>query len=186
MARRLSLDAIDVFGSRTVVALVGTVTGIILARTLGPHDRGLLALVLLLPSTLLTITKFGITQANVYCVRREGAALERVAANSLILAVILGLGLGAIAWIARTELLSTVMRGVPAWALLLALWRLPLLLIDNFFCGVLQAMNNFTLYNRRTVAGAALVLVLSVVSTSSGDWICGLLCSSIRRSPPSW
>ncbi|HEX7408166.1 MAG TPA: oligosaccharide flippase family protein [Candidatus Binatia bacterium] len=160
--RRLAHDMIDVFGARTAVALLGTVTGIVLARTLGPHDRGILALVLLLPSTLVTLAKFGLTQANVYCVRREGASIEQVAANSLALAVVLGVGIGAVAWWFRGLLLSTIMREVPAWALLLALWRLPLLLIDNFFCGVLQAINNFSLYNRRTVFGAAAVLVLVV------------------------
>lgn len=164
MKRRLSYEMLAVFGSRIGVAMMGTVTGILLARGLGPHDRGLLALVLLLPSTLMTVTKLGITQANVYCVRREGARLDEVATNSLVL----GLGLSAICciatWLLRDVLATTVMRGVPMWALALALVRLPLLLVDNFFCGVLQAMGNFSLYNRRTLAGAAFVLVLLAVA----------------------
>ncbi len=160
--RRLSHDAFDVLGSRTAVTLMGMVTGVILARVLGPHDRGLLALVLLLPSTLVTVTKLGVTQANVYCVKREGAPVNQVAANSLALALVLGVGIGAILWIFRGTLLTTVMREVPPWALLLALYRLPFALIDNYFCGVLQAIDNFSLYNRRTVAGAAAILVLTV------------------------
>jgi O-antigen/teichoic acid export membrane protein len=160
--RQLSRDIVGVFSSRTAVTLFGTVTGIILARKLGPHDRGLLTLVLLLPATLTTITKFGITQANVYCVRREGASVGAVASNSLALAVYLGFGLGVLGWLFRTTLLSTVMREVPVWALVLALARLPLLLIDNYFCGVLQAINNFSIYNRRTVIGGFLLLVAIV------------------------
>jgi O-antigen/teichoic acid export membrane protein len=168
--RRLSHDAFDVFGSRTAVTLMGTVTGIALARTLGPHDRGVLALVLLLPSTLLTVAKLGVTQANVYCTKREGAPVTQVAANSLFLALVLGGGLGVIVWTCRGLVLNTVMREVPAWALLLALYRLPLALIDNYFCGVLQAIDNFSLYNRRTVAGAALILILTL-----GAWAVGRL-----------
>jgi O-antigen/teichoic acid export membrane protein len=159
---RLANDIIDVFGSRTAVTVLGTVTGIILARALGPHDRGILALVLLLPSTMMTVTKLGLTQANVYCVRREGAPIGNVAANSLALGLGLGLGIGTLAWLFRSTLLSTVMRQVPAWALLLALARLPSLLIDNYFCGVLQAANNFSLYNRRTVFGATAILLAVV------------------------
>lgn len=155
---------LGVFGSRIGVAMLGTITGIILARSLGPHDRGLLALVLLLPSTLMTLTKFGITQANVYCVRREGAALDRVASNSLLLALLFGGISSGLAWLFRDLLLSTILGGVPVWALALALWRLPLLLIDNYFWGVLQAMGNFSLYNRRTMAGASLILILVVVT----------------------
>jgi O-antigen/teichoic acid export membrane protein len=168
--RRLSHDAFDVFGSRTAVALMGMVTGVILARVLGPHDRGLLALVLLLPSTLVTVAKLGVTQANVYCVKREGAPVSQVAANSLALALVLGCGIGAILWIFRGTLLATVMREVPPWALLLALYRLPFALIDNYFCGVLQAIDNFSLYNRRTVLGAGVILVLTI-----GAWLVGRL-----------
>jgi O-antigen/teichoic acid export membrane protein len=166
----MSHDAFDVFGSRTAVTLMGTITGVILARVLGPHDRGLLALVLLLPSTLMTATKLGVTQANVYCVKREGAPVSQVAANSLALALILGFGIGAIVWVFRATVLTTVMREVPPWALLLALYRLPFALIDNYFCGVLQAIDNFSLYNRRTVAGAVAALVLTV-----GAWLVGRL-----------
>jgi O-antigen/teichoic acid export membrane protein len=148
--------------SRIAVALFGTITGVILARKLGPHDRGLLTLVLLLPATLMTITKLGITQANVYCVRRERASSAAVASNSLSLAILFGLGFGLLGLLSRHLLLSTVMRGVPLWALVLALARLPLMLIDNYFNGVLQAINNFSIYNRRTVLGAFLLLVAIV------------------------
>jgi O-antigen/teichoic acid export membrane protein len=173
---------LGVFGSRIGVAMLGTLTGIILARGLGPHDRGLLALVLLLPSTLMTLTKFGITQANVYCVRREGASLDKVASNSLLLAIVLGAVCSGLAWLFRDFLLSTVLGGVPPWALALALWRLPLLLIDNYFWGVLQAMGNFSLYNRRTIAGASLILLLvaGVRFTSGIDlWSAVLIYASV-------
>ncbi|GIW43746.1 MAG: polysaccharide biosynthesis protein [Candidatus Binatia bacterium] len=156
---RLSQEMIALFGSRVGVAAIGMVTSIVLARGLGPHDRGLLALALLLPSTLVTMTKLGITQANVYCSRREGAPLAQVASNSLVLALLLGVGAAVVVWCAQDPLRDTVLRGLPAWALLLALWRLPLLLIDNYFWGVLQAMGRFSVYNRRTLAGAGGVLV---------------------------
>ncbi|MCX8072595.1 MAG: polysaccharide biosynthesis C-terminal domain-containing protein [Candidatus Binatia bacterium] len=157
--RRLSLEMMALFGSRVGVAGFGLVTSIILARGLGPHDRGLLALALLLPSTLLTLTKLGIAQANVYCTRREGAPLAQVASNSLALALGLGLLGGAVVWLLREPLQRTVLRDLPTWALLVAMWRLPLLLIDSYFWGVLQAMGRFSVYNRRTLGGAAGVLV---------------------------
>lgn len=157
--RRLSSEMLALFGSRLGVAALGMVTSIVLARGLGPHDRGLLALALLLPSTLMTLTKLGITQANVYCSRREGAPLAQVASNSFVLALTLGLFASVAVWALRDPLGQTILRGLPAWALLLALWRLPLLLLDNYFWGVLQAMGRFSLYNRRTLAGAGGVLI---------------------------
>lgn len=157
--RRLSHEMIALFGSRAGVAAISIVTGVLLARGLGPHDRGLLALALLLPSTLMTLAKLGITQANVYCARREGAPLSHIASNSLVLALILGGAAAAVVWVLRAPLEGTLLRGLPYWALLLALWRLPLLLIDNYFWGILQAMGRFALYNRRSLAGAACVLL---------------------------
>ncbi len=162
MKRGMTSDVLGLLGSRAGVALLGTLTSIFLARGLGPDKRGLFALVTLLPTTLLTITKLGITPANVYCVRREGASLSGVATNSLFLGMVLGLVVCAATWFLRDALLSTILGGVPGWALLLALWRVPLLLVDNFFWGVLQAKGNFSLYNRRTLAGAALVMVMVV------------------------
>ncbi len=156
--RRLSSEMIALFGSRLGVAAIGMVTSVVLARGLGPHDRGLLALALLLPSTLVTLTKLGITQANVYCSRREGAPLSHVAGNSLVLALTLGALTVLAVWGLREPLGETILRGLPAWALLLALWRLPLLLVDNYFWGILQAMGRFGLYNRRTLGGAGAVL----------------------------
>jgi O-antigen/teichoic acid export membrane protein len=167
---RLSIDIVSVFGSRTLVTFLGTITGVFLARTLGPHDRGLLALVLLFPATLVMLAKLGIPQANVYCVRREGAPIEAVTTNSIWLSVGLGAVIGVLAWILRGTLLTTIMRDVPAWALLVALWRFPLVLLDDFFSSVLQAINNFAIYNTRTIIGGLMVLVLTVALWMAG-WL---------------
>lgn len=200
--RRLSHEMLALFGSRMGVAALGLVTGVVLARGLGPHDRGLLALALLLPSTLMTICKLGITQANVYCNRREGAPLAQVASNSLVLALVLSLACAAGIWLARDSLTTTLVKGLPLWALALSLWRLPWLLVDNFFWGVLQAMGQFSLYNRRTLAGAALLLAgvlaawglgrldlwvtLWIYSAVTALVVASLLVSVYRRVPFGW
>jgi len=57
---------VGVFSARVTWIVLGNICGIFLARWLGPHDRGLLALVILLPATSLTFVKLGISQANVY------------------------------------------------------------------------------------------------------------------------
>lgn len=200
--RRLSHEMLALFGSRMGVAALGLLTGVVLARGLGPHDRGLLALALLLPSTLMTLCKLGITQANVYCVRREGAPLEQVAANSLLLALGLSLACAGVTWWFAEPLSGSFLKGLPLWALALSLWRLPWLLADNFFWGVLQAMGQFSLYNRRTLAGAASILVgvalawflgkldlavaLYIYAGTTTVVVASLLVSVRRRLPFGW
>ena len=54
----------------------------------------------------------------------------------------------------RDNLLHKVLKDVPDWALLLALVRVPLLLLDNYLYSVLQATGQFGLYNTPPAAAA--------------------------------
>ncbi len=162
-SRRLSADIIGVFGARTLWTILGTISGVILARKLGPYDRGILALVLLLPQTVVTFVKLGITQANVYFINREGRSVEQVASNSNALAWALGIVVAAIVWLLQGSLTS-ILRGVAPWALALTLVRVPLCLLDDYLYGVLQAVGHFKLYNTRLLVSEALRLVLIVVA----------------------
>lgn len=156
-------DTLGILGTRVVWSVIGVVTGVILARWLGPHDRGLLALALLLPSTVLTLVKLGISQATVFFINRKEATVDRVASNSVLLALVLGLASALIVWLLRDNLLHSVLGDLPAWALVLALIRVPLLLLDNYLYSILQATGQFGVYNRRLLQSEALRLLLVVL-----------------------
>ena len=157
-------DMLGLLGTRAVWSVMGMVSGIILARWLGPHDRGVLALVLLLPSTLVTFVKFGAAQANVYTINRQQAPVDKVASNALVLAVFWGLSTSVIVWIVRDRLTETVLRDVPDWALAFALVRTPLLLLDNYLFSILQATGGFATYNIRLLLSESLRLILLAVA----------------------
>lgn len=161
--RRLSRDIAGIFGTRAGWSLMGMISGIILARWLGPHDRGILALVLLVPSTVVTIAKLGITQSNVYFINRNKVAPDRVAANCVVLALATSALAIPLVWLLRPWLHETVLRDVPDWALALALARVPLMLLDDYLYGVLQALGKFGLYNRRLLLSEAMRLTMVVV-----------------------
>lgn len=160
----MMVDIAGVFGARAIWAVLGTLSGVILARQLGPHDRGILAVVLLVPSTVITISKLGIAQSIVYAINREKAPVAKVTSNVVTLAFILSAISIAVVWALRDTLLSTVLRTVPTWALAVALLRVPMLLLDNYLYGVLQAIGRFSLYNRRLVSNEILRLILVIVS----------------------
>ncbi len=143
---------------------MGLIGGVILARKLGPHDRGILSLVLLLPETAVTFVKLGITQANVYFINRERRSSIDVASNSTALALLLGCVVAAVMWLFRNDLFVSVLRGVPTWALIFALVRIPLILLDGYLYGVLQAVGRFDIYNTRLLYSEALRLILIVVT----------------------
>lgn len=166
-ARRMSRDIAGVFGARMFFAALGMLSGVVLARWLGPHDRGILALVLLVPATTVTLVKLGISQANVYFINREGVSVEKVASNAAVTAAVLGTLSAAAVWGMRSFLIRHVLVGLPEWALAVGLVRVPVLLLDDYLHGALQAIGRFDVYNRRLIRGEvlrfALVITLIVV-----------------------
>ncbi|MFN8545926.1 MAG: flippase [Candidatus Binatia bacterium] len=157
--RRLVRDSLGVFGAQVAITLLGVVTGVITARTLGPRDRGLFQLLTLLPVTLSNFAKLGIPQANVYFMRRRGASPSDVATNSLWLALSLGGVLAGVCWFGRHWLLAHVLKQAPERALPMVLALLPFVLLQAFLLGLLQAQERFREYSFQQVAPTVLGLV---------------------------
>jgi len=188
-SRRLSRDILGVLGTRGVWSVLGLLTGVILARRLGPHDRGVFALVILVPSTIVTLVKLGITQANVYFINRQREPIEQVAANCTVLALGVGLTAAWVVWEAQGSLLSTVLRGVAPWALALALVRVPLLLLDDYLYGVLQAAGSFHIYNVRLVVSEVIrfvLIMLALVAFGMGLFAATLIYTLVTIGNVAW
>ncbi len=156
---RFVRNSLGVFGAQLLVTVLGIGTSVITARALGPHDRGLLQLLVLLPTTLSNFVKFGIPQANVYFIRRRGASASDVASNALWIAAVLGVGLAVGCWVGRDWLLATILRGVPEGTLWPALVTLPFVLLQTYLLGVLQAQERFREYNLQHVVPTVLGLI---------------------------
>jgi O-antigen/teichoic acid export membrane protein len=157
-------DTVGIFGTRFIWSGMGLVSGIALARSLGPENRGILAVVVqLIPSTILTLVKLGVSQSTVYYVNRKEASVDQVASNSVLLAFLLGGISAAIVWSLRGVMSTNILKGVPDWALAIALIRVPFLLLDNYLYGVLQATSQFGIYNTRLILSELAKLVLVVV-----------------------
>lgn len=138
----------------------GVVIGIITARFLGPENRGIFALVSTFPASITTLTKFGQAQATIYFIRREKEDVSRVAST----AVWFGLGTGsvmvALVLLLHEQILSTVLRGVPLWALVAVCPMIPILLMESYLYGVLQATDRFRIYNARLLGESVIALLL--------------------------
>ena len=154
-------DTVGIFVTRFIWSGMGLISGIALTRHLGPENRGILTmLVQVIPSTVVTLTKLGVSQATVYYVNRKDASVNQVASNSVTLALTLGGSAAVLLWLFRGSMATNVLKEIPTWALAIALLRLPLLLLDNFLFGVLQATGQFGLYNVRLLVSEAIKLVL--------------------------
>lgn len=155
---RLAEDVTGTFGTRMVTMALGLVTGIITARTLGPENRGIFSLVALFPATLVTLTKFGQSQATVYFIRKEKVDVSEVASNVLVFGLAVGLILVAGVLAFADPIRSSVLKGVPLWAILAVLPLIPILLIESYLYGALQATDRFRVFNTRLLAESVLTL----------------------------
>lgn len=152
-------NSLGVFGSNILVTVLGVGTSVITARVLGPTDRGLFQLlVVLLPTTLSNFVKFGIPQASVYYIRREGASPGDVASNSLWLAFGLGAVMAVVCWFGRDWMFARLLKDVPPSMLPPVLVLVPFVLLQVYFLGVLQALEKFREYNVQNVAPTVLGL----------------------------
>lgn len=168
-ARRRSslLRLFEDFGGTFATTLAkmgfGVLIGVITARTLGPEARGIFALVSTFPASLTTLTKFGQAQAVIYFIRREKQDVARVASTAVWFGVGTGAVLVALVAAFHEQLLSTVLRGVPLWALAAVCPMIPILLMESYLYGVLQATDRFRVYNARLLGESVLALVLMAV-----------------------
>ena len=156
---RFARDVAQVLGGQVVMTVLGVGTGVITARALGPHDRGLFQMLVLLPTMLSNFAKLGIPQAAVYSVRRRGASPSAVVSNALWFAVVFGVVMAVVCYAGRDWLLGRVMKGAPEDALVPMLVLLPFVLLQVYLLGIVQALERFHEYNFQQVVPNVLALV---------------------------
>jgi O-antigen/teichoic acid export membrane protein len=156
--QRLASDVTGTLGTRVLTMAFGLFTGIITARVLGPENRGIFTLAALFPASLVTLSKFGQGVASIYFIRKKEEDVSQVASNVLWIALITGAALVATALLLRDTLLTTVLKGVPLYALVAVLPLAPILLVESYLYGVLQATDRFKIYNIRLIAEAVLTV----------------------------
>lgn len=166
-ARSPLLKLLEDFGGTlaTIFAKMGfgMLIGVITARTLGPAARGIFSLVTTFPASLTTLTKFGQAQATIYFIRREKEDVSVVASTAIWFGLGTGALLVALVLLLREQILATVLRGVPLWALVAVCPMIPILLMESYLYGVLQATDRFRIYNARLLGESVIALVLMAV-----------------------
>ncbi len=156
--QRLATDVTGTLGTRVITMAFGLFTGIITARALGPENRGIFTLAALFPASLVTLSKFGQGVASIYFIRKKDEDVSQVASNVLWIALVTGAALIGIALTLRESLLGSVLKGVPMYAFVAVLPLAPILLVESYLYGVLQATDRFKIYNIRLLAEAVMTV----------------------------
>lgn len=149
-----------------IYVVCGLVSGMITARWLGPHDRGVLAIVMAIPATVWMFTNFGINQANVYYLGKRKYSLSAVVSNTLVLSLSSGIIITLFLWITKDFFALKLIKAVDPLYLLLAIISIPVLVLKNSYGGILRSLEKFVFMNliqsSRSLLGLAVVVCVLV------------------------
>lgn len=151
----------NVFGQFGVL-FIGFFSSLLVARWLGPEDRGLLAVVSYTAEIVVAVAGIGLTYAVVYFVSRKNARPGAVLGNTILYGIVLAAVLGPAFVLLRDPLSGlTDGRGELAWAL--AGVFVPLLFLDWCIHNQLFGRLRFGLLNVFLVGSRMVSLLLAVV-----------------------
>jgi O-antigen/teichoic acid export membrane protein len=160
--RSLSADVVLTFGSKIVFIAVGVAAGIIVARTLGPSGRGVLAVASALVLTLTQLGTLGLVAANPYFLARERTPTSRLVTNSLWFSAGLGVLLIGIGVLFKVGFPGAT-HGLGWTEAAVALAAIPAMLAAQLLQGLLLGEGRMVAYNSVDLSNSVIVLgVLSV------------------------
>jgi O-antigen/teichoic acid export membrane protein len=135
----------------------------IIARTLGPEGKGVVALAELLPSMLALFLSGSIGAANVYLAGSRRASVRSLTETSIAFAIpVTVVGLAMAALFVVTGWLTSLLPGVPLHVVLVALLGFPLGLLNHALSGILQGLERIRLLNQLDLLQSTTLLVFTI------------------------
>jgi O-antigen/teichoic acid export membrane protein len=145
-----------------VLALVFA-NSVVVTRWLGPEQKGILTLALLLPGMLSLFLSGGIGIANVYYAGLKRLSITQLTSNSVSLTLAAtGIGAMVLGIAAASGVLHALFPGVVSGILLLAMFMLPLSVAGGAFAALAQGMERTTQVSLVNVAQGAVGLGLTL------------------------
>ena len=130
------------FGSQMSSLFFNLITGIIVARVLGPAGKGLLAVVAMVGTTILALGNLGIESFNIYAISKKNVEKKDIIGNSFWLGLFISLISFFIILILAFKA-PLFFKNIPRSYLLIYLVSLPFLFWNQFFRGILKGEQKF-------------------------------------------
>jgi O-antigen/teichoic acid export membrane protein len=155
------------FAATGTIQLVQAVIGVMLARILGPSDRGELAAIILWPMLITTVGSLGIAQSSTYFASRAGR-LGTVVGSTLAIVTADALVLMAVGWLILPLALSGHDEAIVQVGQRYLLIFVPLCLLTVSMISILNGAQRFLWYQsmRLLLIG---VTVAGIVALAIGD-----------------
>ena len=142
---------------------IGFVGSILLARLLGPADRGLLELMFSTANIAMVVTGLGLPFAVMFYAARRDANQGALLGNSLLYGLVLACVLVPLAWLFHEEIAALLSRGRGGLAWVLAAAFVPVLFLDYTVRNQLSGALRFAAANVVTVTTTAAQVAFVIV-----------------------
>lgn len=128
---KFGIDASIDFITQILVFCFSLVSGIIIARTLGPEGKGLYELALMIPFMTVAFVGMGIGTSNIYFIGKKKYPIGSIVGNVLFYSLIIGGGVAFLLIILEPLLNSYFLKGTSRIYLYTTLSLIPFLLISE-------------------------------------------------------
>ena len=152
---------LGMFGTQMLVAAVGIINGIVVARLLGPAGKGDYFLLVLLPSTMMILLQLGLPQAFTFYAA-QGRTRGLIGKSFLLAAGLSAIGF-AIAYLLLPLLQNGILDGISLDLVVVALLALPFMLHAPFSAGVVMGRQAVRWYSSVALAQPLVTTVLVVI-----------------------
>lgn len=141
----LTKDGISVFGTQLFILVIGLISGVILARVLGPGGRGVFSAILVYPTILISLLSMGMRQATVYYLGTKKYSESDIVGVTLLLLITsstIGIFISIVifSYIKNPDYNQTLTS--------LALLTIPAELTINYFTGILIGKQQISKFNQ--------------------------------------
>jgi O-antigen/teichoic acid export membrane protein len=168
-----------VFGTKVVDYLLKFITSILITRTLGPSDKGILTFAMLVVTWTVTFGNLSFFDANIYLLGSRKFSLSEAAMTSFVLSLVSGL-LYALLLLAIVGFRLVHWPVGNPWVFFALLMTIPFNILANNSTSILQGLSWFKLYNLLTVTGSS-VYLLAVVAARylAQDRLAGIVAATV-------
>lgn len=155
-------DTFSTFTTQIITVVLGLITSVIVARTLGPTNLGIFSLILLTFSLLSSFGSLGINLSNVYYGGKKEYEWDKLASNSFIVAFSIGAILLVLFFIFYF-LEPSFLKSVQFVFILIAAIILPFNILQSYFQNILLGQHKITEYNSVYIINSSLYLALILI-----------------------
>ncbi|WHY61466.1 flippase [Cytobacillus firmus] len=143
--------------------LLGLLASIIIARSLGPEGNGLYQLIVLLPTTLMTLLNLGVGTSSVYYVGQKKYDIKDIIKTNTASGAVLSLAAVIIGLIGVMFFSDKFFEGVPPNYLYFILLIMPLLMLNDFYLVIFQGVQDFKSFNSLALLRQLAALITLVI-----------------------